>query len=124
MNCKSRRIEHEARKPLRDEFRRRMAEAETALMEMRATGKSTNGIFADAIVYLLRKYGPMSTVELNPYIQQHLPDLCDDSIDRVIKGVHFGRKWKHYVRNAQQFLKRQGRIAFDGRYWYLTGHRE
>lgn len=118
-----RRIEREARKPLRDEFRRRMAEAEITLMEIRATGKSTNSIFADTILYLLRKYGPMPTTRLHPLIQQFHPDLCDDSIDRVIKGVHFGKKWKHYVRNAQQYLKRQGRIAFDGRCWYLTGHR-
>lgn len=116
----SARIEREARKTLREEFRRRTSEAETELMEIRASGKTTNGIFADTIVYLLRKYGPMSTVELHPLIQQFHPDLCDDSIDRVIKGVHFGKKWKHYVRNAQQYLKQRGVIGFDGTVWYLT----
>ncbi len=115
----SRRIEREARKTLRDEFRRRTSEAETGLMEIRASGKTTNGIFADTIVYLLRKYGPMHTVELHPRIQQIHPDLCDDNIDRVIKGVHFGKKWKHYVRNAQQYLKQRGVIGFDGTKWYL-----
>jgi len=115
----SHRIEREARKTLRDEFRRRTSEAETELMEIRASGKTTNGIFADTIVYLLRKYGPMRTIELHPLIQQIHPDLCDDSIDRVIKGVHFGKKWKHYVRNAQQHLKQRGIIGFDGTRWYL-----
>jgi len=113
------RIEHEARKTLRQEFQRRTSEAETELMEIRASGKTTNGIFADTTVYLLRKYGPMRTIELHPMIQQIHPDLCDDSIDRVIKGVHFGKKWKHYVRNAQQYLKGHGVIDYDGTKWYL-----
>ncbi|MDW8068273.1 MAG: phospholipase D-like domain-containing protein [Anaerolineae bacterium] len=114
------RVEREAGQKLMEAFRRRINEAETELMEIRAGGKTTNGIFADTIVYLLRKYGPMRTVELHPRIQQIHPDLCDDSIDRVIKGVHFGKKWKHYVRNAQQTLKRQGIIDFDGQRWYLV----
>ena len=44
-----------------------------------------------------------------------------DGVDRVIYGVHFGKKWKHHVRNAQQQLRRQGRIMrlADGR-WALT----
>ncbi|MBC7224531.1 MAG: hypothetical protein H5T59_09720 [Anaerolineae bacterium] len=114
------RSEREIGEPLQREFRRRMDEAQTELMSIRAHGKTTNGIFADTIIYLLRKYGPMRTVDLHPLIQQIHPDLCDDTIDRVIKGVHFGKKWKHYVRNAQQFLKRQGRITFDGSRWHLS----
>jgi hypothetical protein len=113
------RAEREIREPLQSEFRRRMGEAETELMAIRASGKTTNGIFADTVVYLLRKYGPMRTVELHPLIQQIHPDLCDDTIDRVIRGVHFGKRWKHYVRNAQQYLKRQGLIVFDGSRWHL-----
>lgn len=115
----SQRIEREARRTLQEEFRRRLGEAETELMEIRASGRTTNGIFADTIIYLLRKHGAMRTVELHPLIQQLHPDLCDDSIDRVIKGVHFGKKWKHYVRNAQQCLKQRGIIDFDGSRWYL-----
>ena len=42
------------------------------------------------------------------------------SIDRVIDGVHFGKRWKHYVRNAQQFLKRTGRVYYDGDRWHMT----
>ncbi len=57
------------------------------------------------------------TIELHPLIQHIHPDLCDDSIDRVIEGVHFGKKWKHYVRNAQQALRRKGLIDFDGQRW-------
>jgi len=44
----------------------------------------------------------------------------DDSVDRVIGEVHFGKKWKHYARTAQQHLKRRGEIEFDGARWHLT----
>lgn len=90
------------------------------LLKARAKGKTTHGIFSDTILYLLEQKGPMKTVDLHPLIQQIHPDLCDDSIDRVIDGVHFGKKWKHYVRNAQQALKRQGLIRYDGERWLLT----
>jgi len=62
----------------------------------------------------------MKTADLHPLIQQMHPDLCDDSVDRVIEGVNFGKKWKHLVRSAQQALKREGQIAFDGSKWRLT----
>ena len=120
----SRRIEREARRALREEYRRRVGEAEVELMEIRASDKSTNGIFADTILYLLRKYGPLSTLQLHPLIQQIHPDLCDDSIDRVIKGVHFGKKWKHYVRNAQQSLRQRGQIVRDGQCWRVIDYDE
>ncbi len=116
----SRRIEREARRALLDEFERRMGDAASELMEIRATGQTTTGIFAATILYLLRRDGPLRTVELHPRIQQLHPDLCDDSIDRVIKGVHFGKKWKHHVRNAQQYLKRRGLIGYDGERWHLS----
>jgi hypothetical protein len=38
----------------------------------------------------------------------------------VIDGQRFGKRWKHDVRNAQQYLKRQGIIVFDGRKWQLA----
>jgi hypothetical protein len=57
---------------------------------------------------------------MNPMIQRIHADLCDDSIDRVIDGEHFGKKWKHAVRTAQQQLKKRGEIHLrDGR-WHLT----
>lgn len=90
------------------------------LLKARAKGKTTHGIFSDTILYLLEQKGPMKTVDLHPLVQQIHPDLCDDSIDRVIDGVHFGKKWKHYVRNAQQALKRKGLIRYDGERWLRT----
>jgi len=111
--------ENSIRQKFRRAFNEKLEEARIELLTLRAEGKTTHGIFADTILYLLARK-PMRTTEMHPMIQRLHPDLCDDSEDRVIKGVHFGKKWKHYVRNTQQHLKRQGLIAFDGSYWRLT----
>jgi hypothetical protein len=98
-------------------FRGKLHKAEERILRFRAT-KSNHAIFSETIEYLLSK-GPMKTADLHPLIQQMHPDLCDDSVDRVIEDVNFGKKWKHLVRSAQQALKREGRIAFDGSKWRL-----
>ncbi len=103
---------------LREAFEQRTDEAKVALLKARAQGKTTHGIFCDTLLYLLDKNGPLTTVEIHPLVQQIHPDLCDDSIDRVIGGVHFGKKWKHYVRMAQVGLRRRGLIATDGKRWF------
>lgn len=104
---------------LRKIFEQRTDEAKIELLKAQAKGKTTHGIFCDTVLYILSKHGALTTTELHPLIQQINPDLCDDSIDRVIDGVHFGKKWKHYVRNAQQSLKRQSLIDFDGTRWFV-----
>jgi hypothetical protein len=48
------------------------------------------------------------------------PDLCDNTVDRVIDGKRFGKKWKHAVRTAQQQLKREGLVALSGGRWLLV----
>lgn len=83
-------------------------------------GKTINAIFSDTILYILKKKGPLSTKELQPPIQSIHPDICDDSIDRVIDGQHFGKKWKHLLRNAQQSLKKRGLIYLEEGKWRLT----
>jgi phosphatidylserine/phosphatidylglycerophosphate/cardiolipin synthase-like enzyme len=103
---------------LKAEFEQRTEIAKLELLKARAKGKTTHGIFCDTVLYLLGQYGPLTTVELHPLIQQIHPDLCDDSIDRVIDGVHFGKRWKHFVRMAQNHLKSKGLIGLDGRRWY------
>lgn len=89
------------------------------LLRARARGKTTHGIFADTLLYLLRD-SPKRTVDLHSLIRRTHPDLCDDTIDRVIDGVHFGKKWKHYVRTAQQHLKRRGMVFFERGMWYRS----
>ncbi|MGC8912726.1 MAG: phospholipase D-like domain-containing protein [Thermoplasmata archaeon] len=83
-------------------------------------GKTINAIFSDTILYLLKKKGALSTEEIHPLIQTIHPDICDDSIDRVINGQHFGKKWKHFVRDAQQSLKKKGLIYLEEGKWKLT----
>ncbi len=83
-------------------------------------GKTINSIFSDTILYLLQKKGALSTEEIHPLIQTMHPDICDDSIDRVINGQHFGKKWKHLIRDAQQSLKKKRLIYLKGGKWHLT----
>jgi len=77
-------------------------------------------VFAKTILYLLRRFGAMPTICLHPRIQQIHPDLCDDTVDRIIDGRHFGKKWKHAVRTAQQQLKKQNLIRFRNNCWEIN----
>lgn len=101
-------------------LREQIEQTKQKLLAVRVRGKTRNGIFCDTILYLLDEHGPLTTQSLHPLIQQIHPDLCDDSVDRVIDGVHYGKKWKHYVRDAQQTLKARGVINFDGSRWFRT----
>ncbi len=100
-------------------FKQKLEATHVQLLKQRAQGKTANAIFSETIIFLLAK-GPIPTSELHPLIRSLHPDICDDSVDRVIDGEHFGKKWKHLVRNAQQYLKRQGRIRYDGKRWHLV----
>jgi len=92
---------------------------DSQLLKNRIKSKTINAIFSDTIVYILKKKGSLNTSKINPLIQSIHPDICDDSIDRVIEGQHFGKKWKHSVRSAQQSLKREGLIYLKDRKWCL-----
>jgi len=87
---------------------------------IKSKSRTINGIFSETIIYILKKRGSLSTNKLNPLIQSIHPDICDDSIDRVIEGQHFGKKWKHLVRSAQQSLKRKKLIDLKDGKWCLT----
>ncbi len=106
-------------------LRHELAQVETRLKDKILVnrvrgGRTVNAIFSETIRYLLRTKGALTTPQLHALIQSIHPDICDDSIDRVINGEHFGKKWKHSVRNAQQYLKRGGVIQRRGSKWYLT----
>jgi len=107
-------------KSVKKEFEKEVLSAEDELIRLRLAGGAMHTVFAKTILYLLKSYGPMSTTELHPRIQAIHPDLCDDTIDRVIDGKHFGKKWKHAVRTAQQQLKRRGIIFLVGDCWRLS----
>jgi phosphatidylserine/phosphatidylglycerophosphate/cardiolipin synthase-like enzyme len=113
------RAERSIRAEARRAFREKLEAAHVRLLRQRVKDKTTHAILSDTILFLLAR-GPLRTTELHPLIQQLHPDICDDSIDRVIDGVHFGKRWKHYVRNAQQSLKRTGQIRYGGERWRLA----
>lgn len=110
--------ERSLRAKIRHEFNRRLRAIDNDLLRARAAGRTSHAIFADAILLLLRKR-PMATAELNQAIQRIHPDLCDDSVDRVINGQHFGKRWKHGVRTAQVFLRRRGDIYLEDGLWRI-----
>lgn len=105
---------------VRAELQDRLDRMEDSIFELRTSGRTAHAIFAETILYLLRR-GPMATRELHARIQAIHPDLCDDSVDRVIDGAHFGKKWKHAVRTAQQHLKRRGDVVLQDGLWRLAG---
>lgn len=108
-----------ARGEARREFARQQEAIRESLRSIRARpGETTNSIFSRTILYLLRD-NALTTREINSLVADIHPDLCDDSIDRVINGVSFGRRWKHMVRNSQVSLRKRGLIKLDGRKWSL-----
>lgn len=105
---------------LPQEARRLLNAAEAELLRPRLAKGATTTVFAKTILYLLRKHGPLTTAELHPLIRRIHPDLCDDAVNRVIDGRHFGKKWKHAVRSAQQHLKDRGLARLEGTRWIAT----
>jgi hypothetical protein len=111
----NRSISASIRRRFQDTFR----QVEDNLIRLRLAHGPVHTVFAHTIEYLLRRHGPLSTVQLHPLIKSIHPDLCDDSVDRIIDGKRFGKKWKHAARTAQQQLKKQGVVEFDGTVWRL-----
>jgi len=104
---------------LRREFDKKLWQADDRIIGVRAAGRTPHAIFAEAIRHLLR-FGPASTQVLHRGIQNIHPDLCDDAVDRIVDGKHFGKKWKHAVRTAQQHLKKRGEIRLVNSRWRLA----
>lgn len=103
-----------------EEFQTELESAKEELLNLRDNGgRSENAIFAKTILHVL-KSGPLPTRLIHPMIQSIQPDLCDDSVFRVIDGNRYGRRWKHCVRSAQQHLKRRKEIKLVAGNWQLT----
>jgi hypothetical protein len=101
-------------------FEEALRDADDVLIKLRVAEGPIHTVFAKTILYLLRREGPLATEQLHPLVQEIHPDLCDDSVDRVIGDVRFGKKWKHAVRTAQQQLKKRELIELQGGLWKLT----
>ena len=96
-------------KTLRDLTKKLEREAQEELIKIRVEGRTLHAIFSDTLLYLLERRA-MTTEELHAATQEIHPDLCDDSLDAVFKGTHFGKEWKYKLRTAQQTLRRRGII--------------
>jgi len=94
--------------------------ANDKLIASHLEGKSLNAIFTRTILYLLEKHGELETSELHALLKEIHPDLCDDTVERIINGESFGKKWKHSVRSAQWGLKYQGAIDKSGKKWSVV----
>jgi len=103
-------------------FARTLRQARKQFLSVQVGNRSPQSIFAEAVLHALSNE-PLRTGELHPRVQSLLPDLCDDGAELIINGHRFGKRWKHAVRNAQQYLKRSGRITFSGGKWLIAQHR-
>ena len=111
--------EKSLRARLRMEFEKKLTETQEEILRVRAEGLTAHAVFADTVVYILRK-GPKDTGQIYSEVRNIHPDLCDDSVRLVIRGQPWNQaKWHHRVRHAQLFLKRQGKIAKRGDKWVL-----
>ena len=95
----------------RRRFDAAMGEAERAFAATQVGNRSANAVFGEAIRLVLRP-GPLPTEDIHEVARSLYPALCGDE-ELVINGVHYGREWKHRVRNAQVHLRRRGEIAYD-----------
>lgn len=108
-----------AEKDIQRQFDERLNIAEESILLARTAGRTAHAIFSDAVLYVLRN-GPLPTKEIHEAIKRIHPDLCDDTVDRVINEQHFGKKWKHAVRTAQQHLRSAGKINLADDKWSLV----
>ncbi|MDP3723911.1 MAG: phospholipase D-like domain-containing protein [Candidatus Omnitrophota bacterium] len=107
-------------KSVRQAFNEAFRLAEDELIRLRLAGGALHTVFAKTILYLLQCHGPLSTIQLHPMIEAIHPDLCDNSVDRIIDGKRFGKRWKHAVRTAQQQLKKHGLVRLVGDRWMIA----
>ena len=109
----------EAETTIHSQFENALQVIDDDLIRLKLAGGTVSSVFAETILYLLRSKGPLATIEIHPEVASIHPDFCDNTVDRVIDGRRFGKKWKHAVRSAQQRLKSQGFIEFKNGLWYL-----
>jgi hypothetical protein len=112
-------VEEDAAREVRAALRKLLETADNTVFQARTAGRSLSAILEDTIIYLLRRR-PLATTEIHARVQQIHPDLCDDTVDRVIDGRSYGRRWKHSVRTAQSHLKERGLIRLHEGRWMVS----
>jgi len=111
-------------KRARDHFQKAYRIAEDELIKLRLVKGAMHTVFEEAIPFFLRRNGPLTTPEIHRLIESAYPDLCDNTVDRVINGVRFGKRWKHAVRTAQQHLKKKQLVNRVGGRWEISDRNE
>jgi phosphatidylserine/phosphatidylglycerophosphate/cardiolipin synthase-like enzyme len=110
--------ENTVKKEIEEELRQVLYKADSELIQAKLDGKPIHYVFERSILYILKKYGALETAMIHSHIETIHPDLCGN-VDRIINGVHFGKKWKHAVRTAQQNLKKKDLIELSNGLWHL-----
>jgi hypothetical protein len=111
--------ENSSKKVIEAKFKKAIEKADTELIKAKIGSGALHSVFEKTIFYLLQKNNDLTTIDINSLIAEIHPDLCDNEVDRVINGVHFGKKWKHAVRTAQQNLKKKGLIKLEDGVWKI-----
>ena len=95
--------------------------AKKELIKDRLNVGAIHNVFSKSILYVLERNSTgLRTEHIHREIQEIHPDLCDDSVDRIIEGKSFGKKWKHAVRTSQQHLKKIGLIILENGKWKVV----
>lgn len=111
--------EKSSKKEIENKFKKAVSKANDELIKAKLGEGALHSVFEKTIHYLLQKNGPLPTVLIHNLIKEIHPDLCDNEVDRVINGVHFGKKWKHIVRTSIQNFKKKGFIELINGNWTL-----
>ena len=76
--------------------------------------------------YLKSRNRSVHLSEIYNEVKAKLPEICDNSVRCVHKGIDYGQpEWKHRVRAALQVLKRQGLVEPLGKgYWKFSKRKE
>jgi hypothetical protein len=112
--------EKSSKKEFENKFNKAVEKADTELIKAKIGSGALHSVFEKTIYYILQKNESLPTSSINEQIAEIHPDLCDNDVDRVINGIHFGKKWKHAVRTAQQHLKKKGLVNFENGNWRIV----
>ncbi|MDR2473900.1 MAG: phospholipase D-like domain-containing protein [Tannerella sp.] len=93
-------------------------EVDNKLIALKVADGKIHPIFEKTILYVLKKYGELPQEDINTYLSEIHPDLCN-GVNRVINGVNFGKKWKHAVRTSVQTLKKKRLIEKTNEKWKI-----
>ena len=83
--------EKSTKKEFERNFQKAIVNTNDELLKARLLGGALHPIFEKTIIYLLQRNGALSTIKIHKLIKEIHPDLCEDSVDRIINGVRFGK---------------------------------